>query len=99
MSIPVPNGVTVLPVDTSTTAKTIELPLVTSCIGRVITILDNSYNASTNTITITASGSDVINNNAATSVTLDTDAAAITLIAIQPNKWRVINFFNGTLPG
>lgn len=99
MSIPVPNGVTVLPVDTLTTAKTISLPLVTSCIGRVITILDNSYNAAASTITITASGSDVINNNAATSVTLDTDAATITLIAIQPNKWRVINFFNGTLPG
>ena len=97
MSIPIPNGVTVLPVDTSTTAKTISLPLVTSCIGRVITILDNSYNATASTITITASGSDVINNNAATSVIIGTDAASITIIAILPNKWRVINYFNGTI--
>jgi hypothetical protein len=99
MSIPVPYGVTVLPVDTLTTAKTITLPVVTSSLGRVITILDNSYSAATNPITINASGSDVINDNATTSVSLDADGASITLISIHPNKWRVINYFNGGLPG
>jgi len=98
MSIPVPYGVTVLPVDTLTTAKTITLPVVTSSLGRVITILDNSFNATASTITINRSGSDVINDTSTTSVSLDTDGASITLIAIHPNKWRVINYFNGTLP-
>ena len=97
MSIVVPNGVTVLPVNTLSTAKTIQLPIVTSCIGRVITILDNTFNATASTITIGSDAADIINDNASTSISLSTDGSSITLMAIQPNKWRVINFFNGTI--
>ena len=97
MSIVVPNGITVLPVDTLTTAKTIQLPIVASCVGRVITVLDNTYNATASTITISSDAADIINDNATTSVTLGSNGASITLMAIQPNKWRVINFFNGTI--
>ena len=97
MSIVVPNGITVLPVDTLTTAKTIQLPIVASCIGRVITVLDNTYNATASTITINSDAADIINNNAATSISLSASGSSITLMAIQPNKWRVINYFNGTI--
>jgi septum formation inhibitor-activating ATPase MinD len=94
-TITIPDHITVVPVDTSTTAKTLQLPAVSSCNGRIITILDNNHNANSKNITINASSGDVIHDNTTTAMTLGKDGVSITLIAILPNKWRVISYYNG----
>ena len=95
MSIQIPDHTTVITVDTSTTAKTIQLPQISTFNGRVITVLDHSHHAKTNNITIVSSSGDVIHDNVTTSVLINNDAGSITFIAIAPNKWRVIAYWNG----
>ena len=64
-----------------------------SNMGRTYTIADAGYNASTNNITITPSGSDVIVaagvGGAETSLTINGDGDAIRVVAISSTKWMV----------
>jgi septum formation inhibitor-activating ATPase MinD len=94
-TISIPDHITVVPVDTSTTAKTIQLPAVSLFAGRIITILDNTSNAQAKHVTITTHSGDVIKDDTSTSVALAKDNASITVMAILPNKWRVISYYNG----
>jgi hypothetical protein len=96
MSLSFPEHVTAIAVDSSTTAKTIQLPHVETCAGRVVIIFDDTHSAQSHTITIQAYSGDVIHDNSSTSQTLTRNGMSIQLLAVLPNKWRVISFWNGT---
>jgi hypothetical protein len=96
MSLTFPNNVTVIPVDSSATTKTIELPQVSTCVGRVVIILDNTHSAQSHTITIQTYSGDIIHDNSSTSQTLTKNGSSIQLIALPPNKWRVIAYWDST---
>ena len=96
MSNTFPTNVTAIAVDSSTTTKTIQLPHVETCAGRVVTIFDNTHSAQTHTITIQAYSNDVIHDNSSSSQTLTKNGQSIQLLAVLPNKWRVISYWDGT---
>jgi hypothetical protein len=96
MSLSFPDHVTAIAVDSSTTTKTIQLPHVETCAGRVVVIFDDTHSAQTHTITIQAYSGDVIHNNSSTSQTLTKNGGSIQLLAVLPNKWRVISYWDGT---
>jgi hypothetical protein len=97
MSLTVPDNVSVMPVDVLTESKTIDLPLVSESIGRVLTFTDYKYNALNSTITLATTASDVMYNGAATTLVLDTNGASISIMAVAPNIWTVLSYFNGTV--
>jgi len=97
MSLTVPDNVSVMPVDVLNESKTIVLPVVSESIGRVLTFTDYKYNAAISTITLTRSASDVIYNGADTTLVLDTNGASISIMAVAPNIWTVLSYFNGTV--
>ena len=96
MSLTFPTNVTAIAVDSSTTAKTIQLPHVETCAGRVVVIFDDTHSAQTHTITIETYSGDVIHDNSSTTITLTKNGRSVQLLAVLPNKWRVISFWNGT---
>jgi hypothetical protein len=99
MSLTVPDNVSVMPVDVlnSDSNKTIDLPLVSESIGRVLTFTDYKYNASVSTITLATNEADVIHNGVDTTLVLDTNGASISIMAVAPNIWTVLSYFNGTV--
>jgi hypothetical protein len=83
---------------TTTAAVPIALPAI-SAQGtgrRVLLIVDSGNNAGTNHITITANGTDKINNGAAGgSIVISTNGGAVVLASDQTNSnWEVVGSFN-----
>jgi hypothetical protein len=97
MSISVPNNVSVIPVNVLNQSKTIDLPLVSQSIGRVLTFTDYKYNAAISTITLETNAADVIYNGSATTLVLSNNGASVSIMAVAPNIWTVLSYFNGTV--
>ena len=97
MSLTVPDNVSVMPVDVLTESKTIDLPLVSESIGRVLTFTDYKYNSLASTITLATNAGDVIYNGSATTLVLNKNGASVSIMAVAPNIWTVLSYFNGTL--
>jgi len=99
MSLTVPDNVSVMPVDVlnSDSNKTIDLPLVSESIGRVLTFTDYKCNAAISTITLMTAAEDFIYNGAHTTLVLSNNSASISIMAVAPNMWTVLSYFKGTL--
>ena len=98
MATPVPDNQSIILVDTSTDARTIELPPVSSSLGRVITIMDGTYTAATSNVVIQTSGSDTLLDFTSTSNIFSTNGFSVTFMAGPSNNWNVVNYFAGSFP-
>ncbi len=97
MATPVPDNQTITLVDTTGGAKTVTLPAVSTCLGRVITIADSYFSAGTNNISVEVSGADTIFNLTNSNLVLSNNGASVSLLAGPSNNWVVLNYWNGTL--
>ena len=84
MALQVPSTVSFITVDT-TSPKTLQLPLTTNRIGRILTIKDRTGLAATNPITIQTQGGDTFQ-NAVTSYVIDVPFGSATFVA-RSGQW------------
>ena len=98
MATPVPDNQSIVLVDTSGGERTIQLPEVNSCLGRLITIMDGNYTAATSNVIVQTSGSDTLLDFTATSSMLSTNGFSVTFMAGPSNNWNVVNYFGGSFP-
>jgi len=99
MATPVPENQSIILIDTSGSSRTIELPPVSSSLGRLITIMDGTYTAATSNVIIQASGSDTLLDFTSTSNIFSTNGFSVTFMAGPSNNWNVVNYFGGNFPG
>lgn len=97
MATPVPENQTITLVDTLSGAKTISLPAVSTCLGRVVTITDVYGNAAASNITVQTTGDDSILFFSTPSIVLSNNGASVSVMAGPSNLWVVLNYWNGTL--
>jgi len=98
MATPVPDNQSIILVDTTGATRTIQLPAVSSSLGRLITIMDGTYAAATSNVIIQTTGSDKLLNFSATSSIFSTNGFSVTLMAGPSNNWNVVNYFGGSFP-
>jgi hypothetical protein len=84
MALQIPSTVSFITVDT-TSPKTLQLPLTTNRIGRILTIKDRTGLAATNPITIQTQGGDTFQ-NAVTSYVIDVPFGSATFVA-RSGQW------------
>jgi hypothetical protein len=99
MATPVPENQSIILVDSSGGERTIQLPAVSSSLGRLITIMDGTYTAATSNVIVQTSGSDTLLNFTATSNVFGTNGFSVTFMAGPSNNWNVVNYFVGNFPG
>ena len=99
MATPVPDNQSIFLVNTTGGTRTIELPPVSSSLGRLITIMDGTYTAVTNNVVIQTTGSDTLLDFTSTSNIFSTNGFSVTFMAGPSNNWNVVNYFSGSFPG
>ena len=94
----IPNGISIVPVNTISSIKTITMPIVSTNNGRLLIFKDFLGNSSANPIYLSTIGLDRIENNTSDSAILSRDYAAWTFLNDGGTRWFLINVYANTLP-
>ena len=93
-TVTIPAGVTIVPVDTRTISKILTLPTVSTNLGRFLHIKDFYGTSSNSTITISTTGTDLID-DVNTRYTFSNAWGSFSLLSDGIRSWRLLGLYDG----
>ena len=94
-TVTIPAGVSILPVDTRTVQKVLLLPTVSTNLGRLLSIKDYYGTSSNSTITVSTTGTDLID-DVNIRYTFSNAWGSFSLLSDGLRSWRLLNLYNGS---
>lgn len=94
-TVTIPAGTTIIPVDTRRVQKVLYLPTVSTNIGRMLMIKDYYGSSSNSTITISTTGTDLLNDYNSR-YTFSNAFGSMTFVSDGLRSWRLMGLYDGT---